>query len=520
MNIHLIHCFKTQPEWKFGEAIFSHFSIENLNENIRRIITDHQNDYILICNQPELITSNEHLENPDFHYDAYHYSLSLQTYPENLAVHFYRPLWMLAIDLDKNQAGVSWKLSPHFCLIHARVFSLLGFFPSGYSNLTWSMLDFGYLMVVRGLIPIYLPPPGSCDAIPQHLIPHSKDQIQFARNHFSSKWYFLYLFMRNFAKKNNHVYRCPPNTKDPSSKIPFPPSRTEGQDYSILIPSLNRPGQITTLLSQIRNLPTLPRQVIVIDQSTPPLNQKNLQSILEPIPLTYEHLTEAGQCTSRNLGLKYWNTDYLLFLDDDVELTNDIFTHHFENLLQNKSHVSIGIALEPHSPKNLHVVKRVSEVFNTCNSIIGRESKFKTIFFRDFFNRRSRADLDFGTQLYLSGNILFYNSEISLIHNHSPSGGLRTFNQRVRTYAQSRKSMGHFHTLNSSEIFYALMYFPRSNLKQAIFNNLLNSLMLQGPLWKKILKIFWAILYLPVLLKKMNFEIQIVENYLLTQCRE
>jgi GT2 family glycosyltransferase len=87
---------------------------------------------------------------------------------------------------------------------------------------------------------------------------------------------------------------------------------------SVVIPTKNRPVEIARMLRSLRAQATMPLEVLVIDQSTPPYD-------LEPFP-ELRHVADAeirGISAARNRGGALARGDVVLFFDDDVVLESD-----------------------------------------------------------------------------------------------------------------------------------------------------------------------------------------------------
>lgn len=87
---------------------------------------------------------------------------------------------------------------------------------------------------------------------------------------------------------------------------------------SVVVPTKNRPAEVTRMLRSLRAQPTMPLEVIVVDQSTPAY-------ALEPFPeLVHLHDPSIGGASAaRNRGAAVARGAVLFFLDDDVVLEND-----------------------------------------------------------------------------------------------------------------------------------------------------------------------------------------------------
>jgi GT2 family glycosyltransferase len=87
---------------------------------------------------------------------------------------------------------------------------------------------------------------------------------------------------------------------------------------SVIIPSKDRPREIAHMLASLLRQPTMPLEVIVVDQSREKYalpNFPQLRHVYEP--------GLSGSSAARNYGADLASGDVLLFLDDDVELEAD-----------------------------------------------------------------------------------------------------------------------------------------------------------------------------------------------------
>jgi GT2 family glycosyltransferase len=87
---------------------------------------------------------------------------------------------------------------------------------------------------------------------------------------------------------------------------------------SVVVPTKNRPDEVACLLASVRAQPTLPLEIIVVDQSTPAYD---LEAFPELIHL-HDPLI-GGASAARNRGAELARGDVLFFLDDDVVLETD-----------------------------------------------------------------------------------------------------------------------------------------------------------------------------------------------------
>jgi GT2 family glycosyltransferase len=87
---------------------------------------------------------------------------------------------------------------------------------------------------------------------------------------------------------------------------------------SIVIPSKNRESDLAVCLHSIFSQPTIPQEVIVVDQSAVKYTLGSAASLI------HVHDTRiSGLTAARNMGIARATSDIIFFLDDDCELLSD-----------------------------------------------------------------------------------------------------------------------------------------------------------------------------------------------------
>jgi len=96
--------------------------------------------------------------------------------------------------------------------------------------------------------------------------------------------------------------------------------QTKELEFSVIIPSFNRPEQTAKAISSIEQQSVQPVEIIVVDDgSQPPLEIENTEL---PIRLI-RHDENKGAAAARNTGLSAAKTDWVTFLDSDDRLKPD-----------------------------------------------------------------------------------------------------------------------------------------------------------------------------------------------------
>ena len=97
--------------------------------------------------------------------------------------------------------------------------------------------------------------------------------------------------------------------------------------FSIIIATKNRLHDLLECLQSIARQSVLPKEIIIVDASEPPLAQEVLQQAANPISTKYIKSPIAGLPSQRNIGVSHLAPDaeVVVFLDDDVVLEDGCF---------------------------------------------------------------------------------------------------------------------------------------------------------------------------------------------------
>jgi glycosyltransferase involved in cell wall biosynthesis len=222
------------------------------------------------------------------------------------------------------------------------------------------------------------------------------------------------------------------------------------------------------------------------------------------IGLIYLTQETAGQCTSRNQGLLKSTGDYILFIDDDVELKPDVIEDNLKSMEYFDADVSCGVCDEAGAlpiPPEFNLIRH-SDVLPTNNGMVRRSALRKSGLFDLAFDKGQRADGELGARLYKSGARLILNPEIRVLHHRAPRGGLRKHQVRKVTYTTSRKYITHFRLPHTTEIYLNKLHFSETEQREVIVLSLLGCFSIRGGFIKKLLKTMFGILMFPALLIK------------------
>lgn len=423
---------------------------------------------------------------------------------------FVNPTWMLNCDPDPLIEATSWRLSLRACLVRTEALRQLGGPRPEFLTLEGAALEMGHRYVSRGALMRHVPGllPEDTDVVPPSL--PLADELRFVYDRFGRFWSRIALLravmsgdasLGQALRAWRSVCReaCP--DQPPALKHDNLPPLTETVTprVSVLIPTLDRYPYLRTLLDQMRGQTVKPIEIIVVDQTARARRDTGLADEFADLPLKLIYRDQSGQCSSRNEGLRAASGDYVLFIDDDDEVPSTLIEDHLATLQRFRADVSSGVAdevgVEPLA--SAHAYTRAGDVFPTNNTLVRLEVLQRSGLFDLAYERGQRADGDLGMRVYLSGALMILNPDISVLHHHAPSGGLRAHKARVVTYASSRHSLRHRQLPSATEIYLARRYFTTRQTREMLWLGVLGTFSVRGSVLKKMLKLIVSLLYLP-----------------------
>lgn len=442
--------------------------------------------------------------------DVWHAGLQLGLQGQPSWIDFVSPTWMLNRDPDPTIQATAWRLSLRACLVRTEVLRQLGGPDPHYQSLNAAGLELGFRYIRQGAFVRHVP--GLINNYQNNVVQSIPlaDQVRFTQTGFGQVWTLWAGFRAIINRINSptNVVRALRQSAQhplPSKPPPYQRPTTEKKRYNldgqvtVLIPTVNRYPYLRTLLDQLRHQTVPAFEIIIVDQSPALQRDSTIREEFIDLPLRWFTLDQAGQCSSRNLGLQKSEGDYILFLDDDDEIPPDLIEKHFLRLAEPGINISNGVAREVgagEQPPDFQI-RRISNVFPTNNTMIRKKVLHQSGLFDLAYDHGQRADHDLGMRLYLSGKLLILNPEIQVLHHHAPEGGLREHKARIDTYAASRSSICKINLPTVSDIYLAKRYYSSHQVREMLWINLFGTFSMRGPWWKQALKALISALRLP-----------------------
>lgn len=505
--------------WNAGNSITAKRSLQSIIEATNSLLKSEHGAIVFLgknysLNEDRIITSLEQNKSIGIWFDDRAAETTLAPRVTQLlspGIYFNLPL---------NSSGFSiWNVSLNCLVIRKEVIRSLGFLNPFFSTVEGAMVDWIYRMLYGGALM------ERTDFLSGDILEPVKinripltDEFRYIKNRLGIKWltwsFFRYAFgglapWRETWKSFNRVKR------EGIIKTPAPlthdqwrvaPLQKTSYKISIIVPTVERYPYLITVLNQLLSQSILPSEVIVIDQTPPAERKPELSTGYDTIGLRYFTMDQPGQCGSRNLGLLQSSGDYILFIDDDVEVKPDLLEQHLRCLEYFDADVSCGVCDEVDAgpiPYDYTFIRQ-SEVFPTNNGMVKRSALEKSGLFDMAFDHGQRADGDLGARLYKTGIRLILNPEIRVLHHRAPRGGLRKHNVRKVTYSSSRKYITHFRIPHITELYLNQRHFSTTEQKEYILLSLLGSFSIRGNALRKVLKICYALIKMPYTIREIR----------------
>lgn len=518
-SIHLIRLDSQtkQTAWPFGKVWRTPASLTALGSLLEKQANQvDKDDFWLFWGNPANLPAAALMETLVAQpVDLWHAGLLLGMGGLPELIDFVAPTWRFNRDPDPAIEAASWRVSLQACLVRGEVIRQLGFLNLAFENLAAATLEWGHRCLRQGALLRHHPSllPANFQALPQVVIPFH-EQLRFIHLRYGRKWaaWAALRAMLSGSVPLRHglaawrqlrsetvpskapIYAAPIACRG-SAQDANPP----GQRVSVLIPTLERYPYLRTLLRQLGAQSCPADEIVVVDQTPSELREPQFYQAFERLPLRVFYQEQAGQCSSRNLGLQAAQGDYILLLDDDIEIPPDLIEKHLQHLESSAADASCGAADEAGSGPlpAAFTYRRASDVFPAGNSLVRRTALLKSGLFDLAYEHGARADSDLGMRLYLSGAHLILEPAIRVLHHHAPRGGLRTHKARKATYASSRSSLLQRRLPEVTELYLIRRYFHSRQVREQAWLSLLGTFSLHQPGPRRWLKIVLSGLLLP-----------------------
>ena len=238
---------------------------------------------------------------------------------------------------------------------------------------------------------------------------------------------------------------------------------------SVVIPTYNRGQVLLDTISFLQKQSSCADEIIIVDQTDYQPNdqtQLTLLTLESDGVIRYCYRQEPSIPKAMNVGLLLANTDYVLFLDDDINLETD-FIHQHKNVIKTKGvYAHVGQILQPgEAPKPKHpdyqagdgLLEDLSFPFSSTEPALIKNcmagnlcvNRVKAVqaggFDENFIGAAYRFETEFCKRMIrFHGDAFYFAPQPVLYHLQSPSGGTRT-NDHFLVSSSPRHSVGDYY---------------------------------------------------------------------------
>ncbi|MBI5466955.1 MAG: glycosyltransferase family 2 protein [Candidatus Kerfeldbacteria bacterium] len=148
---------------------------------------------------------------------------------------------------------------------------------------------------------------------------------------------------------------------------------------SAMIPTLNRPAAVVDVVRDLLRQDVLPQDIVIVDQSETVNHELEQMAKVSPI-VKVIRTTIRGTCHARNLGIAAATGDIVVFLDDDVRLTQPSFLRHHLSAYADETIGGVGgrvldknTALNREQTGRVCTVTRTGRIFANASSTVRQD---------------------------------------------------------------------------------------------------------------------------------------------------
>ncbi|MGE3818359.1 MAG: glycosyltransferase family 2 protein [Isosphaeraceae bacterium] len=342
----------------------------------------------------------------------------------------------------------SWRMSPRCCLVRVAMLRALGGLDPAFSSADGAFLEAGLRWQSAGAILWHDPSLlSNALAVPRTapVVPLS-DRYLLVLRHQKRVWARYVLTRRCLAGhppwRERTAYRAALEAASarPAPAPAFwewgerespPEAPREEPRISVIIPTLGRYPYLPAALESIRRQTVRPVEVICVDQNPSAERRPEVYQPFDDLNVNVIWQDERGQSLARNTALAATTGDYIYMFDDDSVAAPDVIERHLELIRKYGADASTGVSYPP-PPTDYSLPEgfrnpRVSQTFDTGNSLISRRALDVVGGLDRAYDRGVNTDVDFATRIYLGGMLIIHNPFASRVHYKAPIGGLRTY---------------------------------------------------------------------------------------------
>jgi GT2 family glycosyltransferase len=216
---------------------------------------------------------------------------------------------------------------------------------------------------------------------------------------------------------------------------------------SVAIPTYRRGGSLVNTISQVLALEHGPDQILVLDQTERHTEEtaSKLGVLHNRGDIVWQRLDKPSIPRAMNIALTKADSDIVLFLDDDIEITSEIVREHLEGHKKSNAPVVVGKIMQPWHGNLGDLQNNKNCTFTTDNpeyvisamagnmSVNRKEAIEVGGFDENFVRVAYRFEDDFAQRILQEDGKIYYQPTASILHIKLSEGGTRAFGHHLTT---------------------------------------------------------------------------------------
>ncbi|SCX92678.1 Glycosyltransferase, GT2 family [Nonlabens sp. Hel1_33_55] len=263
---------------------------------------------------------------------------------------------------------------------------------------------------------------------------------QFVKQHYKRRWTFFLLACHLIYEKRFPVYafakaqfykrrnlEFDQREQNDLSSFILREKPKEILNYDVIIPTMGRPKYLYDVLNDLSDQTILPVSVIIIEQNENPSSTSQLSYLKDeswPFAIIHNFIHQTGACNARNMAIDLSAAPWVLFFDDDVNVSKDL-SNNISNFIKSTHSRAVTFPCLQEGEEEKQKGYFQWAFFGSGCSIVHRDI-VNCCKFDPALEHGYGEDVDYGMQIRNSGFDIIYAPEVQIRHLKAPSGGFRS----------------------------------------------------------------------------------------------
>lgn len=276
-------------------------------------------------------------------------------------------------------------------------------------------------------------------------------------------------------------------------------SRCSNAAVSVAIPTLRRYEHLGRVLEGLRGQTRPADEIIIIDQTPVLCRRPEFYEHYSDLPLRVHFSDQPGLNSARNAAIGNATGEYVLLLDDDVEIPGGLIATHLALLEGSPASISCGVVCDPgcvYQPSDSEIVP-ISAILPGGNFCASRQVLIDAGLFDPVFDEGSGNDHEMAFVLRSLGYLSVANPWAWVVHHHASTGGQRDRGIHLWLTTESRRSLWGRKLPEWSNLLIVLRYFGAEAMNEVIWRSLFQVFVGYGSVFRRVARALIMAVLLP-----------------------